>query len=656
MFNLFHLNKLHYEKGQLMPFFIAALAILIIMSLITVNLSKMALMKTDSSNTADAGSLAAGSSMATTFNSVAVSNSYLWVGQQEFMFDMSTQFTIAMTVLALALAATSTAEGLASAAEGSASAAEGSASGAICGCQGASAVSSAIASLTAANASLASAQTSLGKAATQMSRFIKILKAIGVTITGQYIAQKNLFASIRRNAQRGRRSAIKLGYQYAFRNSGVSSKLKSGIGSLTDPDLIKDLIRSILNLSTTQSYQVLSLAGLSNIDFDGIAYSQDYNYQNMFSLFMSSIKQNTAYVYPWQDGQGRNHYVAVSTTTGDVDDYRLKVTALPYPAEMALVALMRVLAGIAVKKIGAATASYEAASMFYLDAITILDTEVLPCFSACCAAPPGPHCGCCGCCCCPAAEAAKASAITIIGSGLTANGTGLTTNGYAITTIAAIIPEIPAAWAGLIPGRTMKNPASMDIICWIEDIIHNRKVYVSTLQDHQGDKQEDEEGGGVWVPAEKRSVWKTGYVPLLSYAVVDFAGRGKIDPTPRANFDASIIKTDLLQSTYANSDDVCPIIEQMVYTLQQLVQTILDSVSGMGQAGSDMLSNVGSVNWGGVLQDPSDILEMLTTSGDLSDVISTITDVVDFLSQIATLGGQISSLISGNADCNFTSP
>ena len=651
MFNLFHLNKLHYEKGQLMPFFIAALAILIIMSLITVNLSKLALIKTDSSNTADAGSLAAGSSMATTFNSVAVSNSYLWVGQQEFMFDISTQFTIAMTVLALALAATITAEGMATAAEGEATAAEGEASSAICGCQGAAAVSAAIAKLTAAYVSLTDAQISLGKAAKQMSRFIKIIKAIGVTITGQYIAQKNLFASIRRNAQRGRRSAVKLGYQYAFRNSGVSSKLKSGLGGLTDPDAIRDLIRAVLNLSSTQGYQVLSLAGLKDIDFDGIDYSQNYNYQNMFNLFLSSLKHNTAYVYPWEDGQGRNHYVAVSTTTGDVDNYRLKVTALPYPAEMALVALMRVLAGIAVKKIGAATASYEVAKEANTAASAMLD-EVLICYQACCSFPPSAT-GCNGCCCCPGADMTKASAITIIGSSLAANGAGLTTNGYAITTIAAIIPEIPAAWAGLIPGRTMKNPASMDIICWIEDIIHNRKVYVSTLQDHQGDKQEDEEGGGIWVPEEKRSVWKTGYVPVLSYAVVDFAGRGRIDPTPRANFDASIIKTDLLQSSYSSADDVCPIIEQLVYTLRSIFQTITDAVTGMGQAGSDMLSNVSSVNWGGVLQDPSDFLQMLTTSGDLSGVIDTITDTLNFISQIATLTGQIDSLISGNTDCNF---
>ncbi len=655
MFNSFHLNKLHYEKGQLMPFFIAALAILIIMSLITVNLSKMALMKTDSANTADAGSLAAGSSMATTFNSVAVSNSYLWVSQQEFMFDVSTQFTIAMTVLSLALAATSTAEGLAGAAEGSATAANTSASSAVCGCAGIAQIESAVSALVAANKSLSAANKALGKAAKQMKRFIKIIKAIGVTITGQYIAQKNLFASIRRNAQRGRRNSIKLGYQYAFRNAGVSSKLKSGLGGLTDTDAIRDLVRSVLNLSTTQGYQVTSLAGLVNIDFDGITYSQNYNYQNIFSLFLSSLKHNTAYIYPWKDGQGRNHYVAVSTTTDDVDDYRLKVTALPYPAEMALVALMRVLAGIAVKKIGASALSYESAKKLYTKAILKFQLKVLPCYNECCDSCATP-CDCCACVCCPTAEAAKAAGIGFITSGLTVNGEGLTTNGFAITTIAAIIPEIPAAWAGLIPGRTMKNPASMDIICWIEDIIHNRKVYVSTLQDHQGDKQEDEEGGGIWVPAEKRSVWKTGYVPVLSYAVVDFAGRGKIDPTPRANFDASIIKTDLLQSTYANSDDVCPILEQMVYTLQQLVQTILDSVTGMGQAGSDMLSNVSSINWGGVLQDPSDILEMLSTSGDLNGVIRTITDTVDFLSQNATLGGQISSLISGNAECNFSSP
>jgi hypothetical protein len=61
MFTWFSENKANYKKGQIFPFVIAALAMLIIMAMITANLGKIAIFKTDVSNAADSGALAGAS-------------------------------------------------------------------------------------------------------------------------------------------------------------------------------------------------------------------------------------------------------------------------------------------------------------------------------------------------------------------------------------------------------------------------------------------------------------------------------------------------------------------------------------------------------------------------------------------------------------------
>ncbi len=61
MFIFFAENRANYKKGQIFPFLIAILVVIIIMAMITANLGKIAIFKTDVSNAADAGSLGAAS-------------------------------------------------------------------------------------------------------------------------------------------------------------------------------------------------------------------------------------------------------------------------------------------------------------------------------------------------------------------------------------------------------------------------------------------------------------------------------------------------------------------------------------------------------------------------------------------------------------------
>lgn len=64
MFSKFNYHKASYRRGQIAPFLIAIICVLIILVMITANLGQIALYKTDTSNAADAASLAATSTLA----------------------------------------------------------------------------------------------------------------------------------------------------------------------------------------------------------------------------------------------------------------------------------------------------------------------------------------------------------------------------------------------------------------------------------------------------------------------------------------------------------------------------------------------------------------------------------------------------------------
>ena len=61
MLNCFCANKTAYHKGQIFPFMLAVVAVLVIMFMITFNLGQIGFFKTDTSNAADAGALAGSS-------------------------------------------------------------------------------------------------------------------------------------------------------------------------------------------------------------------------------------------------------------------------------------------------------------------------------------------------------------------------------------------------------------------------------------------------------------------------------------------------------------------------------------------------------------------------------------------------------------------
>lgn len=464
----FHKNKFRYEKGQLTPIFIVVLVILIIAAMVTVNLSKVAFIKTDSSNAVDSGALAAGSVMANVFNAVASANSKMETFYWQFYASISISFAIALVTLTMAY--TSASSALASAT---------------------SAASSACSSPCTAVGLAQAAVASTGKAVKWLAQFIRSTWGIIISVTAFQIAQYYFYLSIRDMAKKGRKQAIKLGHRFAFINSGIGSKLKEGSqpAGITEP-------------------------------------GQKNNYRNEFSRFLDTIEHNAEYTYPWEDGQQREHYVWVKISIDRVDTFKLQVAVLPLPAELALLGGSLALAYSAEASLTAAQASY-AAAVGLLTLACACQMAYYACIACC--GPKNP-----GCCACAAAN--LACWLAACAAAQSTLSTGIAANSAALSTMTAIFPLMAVAWAGLLPGPIITDSdgdsALPFIICWIDDIVHNRLVRVDTTQHHEG---------------ADLGLWQTRYPDTKSYSIVSFQGEGDIHP-PVLRHDASIIETDRIGS------------------------------------------------------------------------------------------------------------
>jgi hypothetical protein len=443
MFTFFHRNKYSYTKGQVTPYFIIILVVLIMLAMVTVNLGKVGLIKTDSANSADAGALASGSVMANLFNQIAQTNSQLYTDYWTFFALVSASAIIATVSLGLAImdatAVTSLAPGV---------------------------ISTACTATCVAAVSAASALGLAHWAVTFMGMAIKSINSISLSVLAFIVAQGYFYAQIRRMAEKGRETAIKIGHQFVFINSGIGSKLKD--------DQRED-----------------------------------------FSAFIKGLTGETdTLTYPWTDGQGRSHSVESKVDINPVDTFNLKVAIMPTFVELPLLAL-------------AVTNAYLANSDLDFGAFTWgLGTGTLAgsCASFLCCNPVT------GIACCTAWQASCVAATAELTTGSGAIGSSVT---FMLIALVSIV----AAVAGLLPVRLASDSDGSavysDIIAWIDDVDHDRKVRVDTKQRHG--------------PADL-GIWNMQYPdPVHSYSHVDFRGLGKITPpiTPDdLRHDASIYETD----------------------------------------------------------------------------------------------------------------
>lgn len=461
----FHKNKFGSKKGQMAPFFILILVILLMMALVTVNLSKVGFIKTDASNSVDAGALAAGSVMASVFNSLAQSNSSMEAAYWEFYATVSAQFVIAIAALTTAYITNTSALGY-----------------------GGSALGLACVSPCAAIAPAGSAVASTATSAKAIGYLIKTIHAIIVSVSAYHVAQYFFYQNIRTGITKGRNQAVVLGHKFTFMNSGIMSKLRQ---ASAPADLIEQRLRN--------------------------------NYREEFSNFLDntvtsgeeSSYSNEEYTYPWQDGQGRQHFVRTRAAIDPVDDYKLTVTAVPFLVELAVLYAGRTAAYATQASLITAGVSYKAAAA----ALTAA-------------------CGAWTCCmnpwtaafCCPSYKSLCAMASGSLGTG----------NGASTAALASMTTNfflLGGAWAGLLPSplpvdNSLVKTAVLFTICWINDIEHNRRVTVETTQHHEGIDL------GLWQMRYPDAAGNTN-----SSSVVNFNGTGSIYP-PILRHDADIVETD----------------------------------------------------------------------------------------------------------------
>ncbi len=497
-----HKNKLKYNDGQLAPFLIVILVILIIAAIVTINLGKVALIRTDTTNAADAGALAAGSGMARVFNAVASANAVMEKAYWTFYTAISVSYVLAFWQLTVAYLAATAALAEATVAEAAAGSALAQACPSPCTAMG---------TISVAAGSLGAAIVSIAAAIAANTWFIKTTTAILIATMAYWIAQWYYYNIIRRMAREGRQSAIGAGLSYAFTNSGIGSKLKEG-----EPP-------------------------------EGMTDQQRRNYRDEFSDFLDDEiggvdvgegeEYDPPYLYDWEDGQERIHSVEVDVSIGEVDTYDLKVAALPILVEIALLSLSLDLAYSAEVSLGVAGASYGAAGGLYLTAVGLLATACW-CQACCLFWPP----------CCACWWSNCTAAMGVISGGMVLNATGIAANTAAIASMFPIPALMATAWAGLLPDRVIRSDSDWDpldllwILCWIEDIrdsdnpdqSHDRLVRVDTTQQHEG---------------ADLVLWQTRYPETHSYSVVDFSGEGCIHPPSFGGesglpHDASIIETD----------------------------------------------------------------------------------------------------------------
>ena len=196
MFIYFNENKSAYHKGQLAPFFIAFIILIIIAGLVTINIGKVAKTKTSSANSVDAGVLAAASTMASAFNYIAVANSNMEVNYQYFIGLASVTFVIADIAMASAMASTIKA----------------------CGCQKCCPDPP--------HFTCCACYAAMGPiAAGELKFFNQSIVSFLAMVIGYHMLQSSFYKMIRDNVDSYYQSAIDSGHSFAFNNSGISSSL-----------------------------------------------------------------------------------------------------------------------------------------------------------------------------------------------------------------------------------------------------------------------------------------------------------------------------------------------------------------------------------------------------------------------------------------------
>lgn len=219
MFFFWYLENKHFKKrvspkGQVVPFLLVVLVILLIASLSTINIGRVSLDKTAANNSADAGALASASAYAGAFNWLAETNEVvLWLTYQQFRVVMYDLYEEGDSIIDVAIAYGATAMALALA--------------------GYYTVQSGVPTccavfnwqyLVAMALYIASASACVLSAA-EVQKFIVVSSFMRSLVDNHYETQKENYRVICESMQEARVNSSDTGYYYNFSNANISSKL-----------------------------------------------------------------------------------------------------------------------------------------------------------------------------------------------------------------------------------------------------------------------------------------------------------------------------------------------------------------------------------------------------------------------------------------------
>jgi len=426
-------NKIKGNEGQAAPFFIILLVLIVIMAMVTINLGKVAFIKTETANSVDSGALAAGSVMANLFNAIGKSSEIMESSYRDFFNEISALFLTAIEHAISAIIASTNARTEAQNAYDNACSDP-------CGAAG----------------MVSDALDYTSTALTEMDALATTMQEIKDFLIRFHDKHFEYYKKVRQLAVESRDKAIKFARKFGFRNSGIADKVAD---------------------------------------------------RESFSSFLDEPSET----YEWFDGQERRHYVEVKVDIKPVDTFELKVTEYLFSKEKEIIQSI-------IDLVVSAKGHMTMAQTYYNSAYGWLS---LACFLASLELPFATECE----------NAQKELEL------------GLTENDIAITNLKEIFPKIIDAWKGLFPKgsvftSTSDTDAEDQIICWIEEVIHDHLVKVTSKQEHEG---RDEPG-----------IWNARYPDIESYSLVNFEGKGQIHKEknssgydgPILRFNASIKDTD----------------------------------------------------------------------------------------------------------------
>ena len=475
-------NKCQYHKGQLVPFFIAIIVVLVVAALVTVNIGKTSITKTETANACDAGALAGATAMANIFISLAEAKESMKEAWNDFHDSMINGFVGTTGLLRAIHGGTPGVSGLY---EGGLRGAlnQGYLAGSIIGSTlvyfGTCLIMSCSYCGKGLGALLSGAGTAAqeGGAAYTMSKAISNLKMAKELTASLYSSYQSLlvdgitpwhqgmqenYANLKDSVEQGYDSAVDISYKLAFYNSGISSKLADG--------------------------------GSGN------------NNKEVFSKWLDN--EDAPYIlgnYSWQDGQGRAHIVNVDVAINDIPTYTWITAGLTYSAFVNL--FTRALVLCDEMKGNITDAISELFHAIYAPIIMAITGAILgSIFCTFCKEASGIWS--IVTCALYYAGVALFYAGALAAQAYIAYATGVYIKN-ALNNHRSIRDTQQNIINGLWPSRTVRNPDNDDFLAWLEEVPHDHLVKVRSDQSHEG---------------KSYSLWEVVYPRVKSAATARFGG------------------------------------------------------------------------------------------------------------------------------------